>query len=459
MKSATHSYTRRDFLRGTSGAALTALAFPAIVPSSALGQNEAVAPNSRILVGCIGTGPQGRGVMGNFLSRKDCQVVAVCDVKTDSLGRARDQVNQAYGNQDVKTYAHFEEVLARKDIDVVLIATPDHWHVPVAVAAAKAGKDMYVEKPLGISVEEDQILRKTLKKHERLFQFGTQQRSDNQFWRACEMVRAGRIGQLQHIDVWCSASQPGGSTTPVKPPPEIDYDRWLGPAPYTPYTADKCLEVGKTWWFTYDYALGFIAGWGVHPLDIAYWGCPAFSEGPLAIEGKGVIPTEGACNTAVAWEVNFRTHNGVTLRYRGTPNGFDRATALTDFSDWKKQYGAIVDHGTAFVGSEGWILVDRTQIRTHPESLIEQRVPAEQQKLIHSEHHVQNLLDSVRSRKPTVCDIDQSFQADVLCHLSDIAVRLKRKLVWNPKKEEFEDDRDANRRLRLRPDRRKPWAL
>jgi glucose-fructose oxidoreductase len=449
--------SRRRFLHGASLTTLGALALPSLVAGSVLGRAGSTPPNSRILVACIGTGPQGRGVMGNFLSQPDCHVVALCDVKQDSLQRACNQVNQAYQNQDAQAYTDFREVLARQDIDAVLVATPDHWHVPITMAAAQAGKDVYLEKPMGLAVEENQRLRRTLKEHGRLFQFGTQQRSSSQFWQACQLVRSGHIGTLKHIDVWCAASQPGGSTQPAPVPPTINYDFWLGPAPHTPYTEQKCAEDGKTWWFTYDYALGFIAGWGVHPLDIAFWGCPSLAAGPLRVEGRGIIPTEGACNTAVAWEVQFRAHDGVTVRYRGTPNGYNTPSPLTDFNDWRQQYGRIVDHGTAFVGSEGWIVVDRTQIRTSPESLVEIRFGSDDHLIKRSSHHVRDLLDCMRSRAQPVCNIDEAFQADQLCHLSDLAIRLERPLTWDPRKEQFADDPDANRRLKIRSTR-EPWA-
>lgn len=454
----TPALSRRRFLGRLGTTCLTAGTLPALIPSNVLGRGAATPPNSRIGVGCIGNGPQGRGVMGNFLSQEQCRVLALCDVKTDSLGRAVDQVNQTYQNRDVRTYADFQELLARSDLDCVLIATPDHWHVPIALAAAKAGKDMYVEKPLGLSIEEDRLLRRTLTENGRLFQFGTQQRSGRQFWQACQLVRSGHIGTLKHIDVWCSASRPGGTTQPADPPASIDYDAWLGPAPASPYTETKCVETdAKTWWYTYDYALGFIAGWGVHPLDIALWGCPSLFTGHLQVEGAGIFPTEGACNTSVAWEVNFRTHDGVTLRYRGTPNGYNQSTPMTDFSDWREQYGHIVDHGTAFVGTEGWIIVDRTQIRTSPENLVETTFPEEKHILKRSPHHVADLLDSIRSRQPTVCPIVDSVQADILCHLSDLATRLKRSLTWNPTSEQFVSDTPANEFLKIRS-LRKPYA-
>jgi predicted dehydrogenase len=193
--------SRRQFLRSASATSLGVFALPSLVAGTVLGRAGATSPNSQILIGCIGTGPQGRGVMGNFLSQPDCRVVAVCDVKQDSLQRAEQQVNQAYHNQDVRTFADFREVLDRRDIDGVLVATPDHWHVPVSMAAARAGKDVYLEKPMGLAVEENQRLRRALNKNGRVFQFGTQQRSSNQFWQACQLVRTGHIGQLKHIDV------------------------------------------------------------------------------------------------------------------------------------------------------------------------------------------------------------------------------------------------------------------
>ncbi|MCF7709075.1 MAG: Gfo/Idh/MocA family oxidoreductase, partial [Verrucomicrobia bacterium] len=340
---------RREFVKQTALGAVVA-GFPAVIPSSARGAAGKTAPNDKINVGCIGTGPQGRGVMWNFLAQNDARVTAVCDVKDDQLKIARDTVNGHYKNSDCATYRDFKEVLARKDIDVVLIATPDHWHVPIAVAAAEAGKDMYVEKPMGLTVAEDKILREAIKKHKRVFQFGTQQRSGENFWRACELVRNGYIGELKHVNVWSPASHPGGATDPLPVPPGIDYDRWLGPAPYTPYTKNKCSDSNKTWWFNYDYALGFIAGWGVHPLDIALWGSDAFMAGPLEAEGRAVIPTIGACNTAIAWWVNFKCSDGVTADFFGTPNGYSVISKMNNLASFEKKYRTVLTHGTAFEG-------------------------------------------------------------------------------------------------------------
>jgi predicted dehydrogenase len=399
-KTAFHSMkaptSRRQFLKSNLGVACALATVPSIIPATVLGRAGAVTPANRIQVGCIGVGPQGRGVMGNFLGQADARVVAVCDVSQPNLDQAAQQVNR-HSQDACRTYRDFRELLARDDIDAVLIATPDQWHVPIAIAAARAGKDMYLEKPMGLTVSEDQALRQVLEKEGRIFQFGTQQRSSAQFRQACELVRNGRIGQLKQIDVWCNASRPGGSTTPAPVPDTIDYEFWLGPARYTPYTVDKCYDdagpgMWKTWWHNYDYALGFIAGWGVHPLDIAYWGHPAIMNGQLDVAGRGLFPDSGACNTAIAWDVQFTCADGVRMAYRGTRNGFDEVTELNDMRPWEKKYGHIIDHGTAFEGTDGWVIVDRSQIRTHPDTLVEYRAGDRDLQLPRSSNHVRDFL-------------------------------------------------------------------
>jgi predicted dehydrogenase len=448
-----HHVSRRHFLKSNIGLALAASAFPSIVPSSVMGAD---APSKKIAVAVLGSGPRARDVMGGFLPLQDARVVAVCDVKADQREKACRQVNKVYQNEDCQTYVDFREVLARKDIDAVIIGSPDHWHVPMGVAAARAGKDMYVEKPMGLTIAEDQLLRREVLKRKRVFQFGTQQRSDRQFLQACELVRNGRIGKLKQINVWCSASQPGGSTEPAPVPEGLDYDRWLGPARFTPYTDKKCHESEKTWWFNSDYALGFIAGWGVHPLDIALWGHPAIFAGPLTVEGKGIFPTQGACDTAVAWEIDFTCSDGVRMNYKGTRNGFAEVLPINDMTAFEKKYTKITGHGTAFEGTDGWILVDRTGLRSSPETL--EPLGASDKRLFKSGNHARNFIEAVKTRGETVCPIEESVRADYLCHLSDLAIRLQRKLTWDPKKEKFVGDRDANKKLELRP-ARKPYQI
>lgn len=456
--------TRRQFLTHTSRLAASAVVFPLVAPGSALGRSGRVAPSNRIVVGCIGVGPQGQGDMANFLSQKDAQVVAVCDVKTDQLEGAASGVNSHYGNQDCAKYGDFREVVARKDIDALLIATPDHWHVLTALAAVRAGKDIYLEKPMGLRLTEDWTLRREVHRHKRVFQFGTQQRSTRAFRLACALVRNGRIGKLKHINVWAPGSAPGGSTQVVPVPAGLDYDFWLGPAAFRPYTQDLCSADGskKTWWYNSHYALGFVAGWGIHPMDIAVWGGGDLLSGPVEAEGRGTFYAEGACDTATVWNLDMKFGSGVTLRFEGVPNGGNQGQATGDRwthgEEWRKRYRRISSHGTAFEGTEGWVHVDREGLNLQPENLIDANEDSFQVQLTRSPHHVRNFLDCVKSRAETVCPIDESVWSDTLCHVSEIAMRLNRKVVWDRKAERFIGDEEANLRLLPRP-MRAPWHL
>lgn len=458
------SLSRRTFL-GLTATGLTAAAFPTIIPASALGRAGTPGPNSRIAVGVIGCGPQGLGDMGNFLNHKDCRVIAVCDVKTDQLEIARNAVNDRYRDQACRTYRDFRDLVARPDIDACLIATPDHWHVLTALAAVNSGKDVYLEKPLAITLEEGQALRKAVRRKKRVFQFGTQQRSGRMFRLACELVRNGRIGRLQHINVWAPGSAPGGSLKPVPPPPTLDYDLWLGQAPQTPHTENRCSADGvlKTWWFISDYTLGFISGWGIHPMDIALWGGGDLLGDSFEVEGRANFRTaEGACDTATIWDVDFRFASGVTLKFTGVPNGHNRGEPTNEpwlhEQEWKARYRRIDSHGTAFEGTDGWVHVDRSGVNLQPENLIESNPDTFRQRLVSSSDHVRNFLDSIESRQDTVCPVEAAVAVDTLCHAADVATRLGRKLRFDFKTERFVNDPAANDRLKARP-MRKPWRL
>ena len=438
--------SRRGFLKKATQAAIGAVGFPCIVQSSALGKAGTVPASSRITVGCVGVGPQGTGVMGNFLAQKDARVIAVCDLKKPAREQACNLVNKHYQNEDCATYQDFRELIARGDIDVVSVATTDHWHVLVSLAAARAGKDIYLEKPMGLSLAEDQALRETCHRYGTIFQFGTQQRSSRDFRFACELALNERIGKLHTINVWSPGSASGGSPEPAPQPDWIDYNMWLGPAPYTPYTKDRCSNA--LWWFISDYALGFIAGWGVHPLDIALWGGGEKLACPVEIKGKGVWPDPaGVCDTAMNWNVVLKYNSGVTLNFTGCPYP----------DEWRKRYGRTTDHGTAFEGTEGWIHVDRSGINAHPKELLQTELGPNEIRLTESNNHARNLLDCVKSRAQTICPIDAAVQADIVCQISDIAIRLEQKLRWDPAKERFVNNDAANRRL-VRS-MRSPWRL
>ncbi len=457
--------TRRDFVRRATVASLAAAVFPTIIPGSALGKNGAIAPSNRITLGVIGCGPQGRGDLGGFLNEADCQVLAVCDVKKDQIELGRQAVNQKYGNDACQTHHDFRELVARKDIDACLIATPDHWHVLTALAAVNSGKDIYLEKPLAITLAEGQALRKAVRQRQRVFQFGTQQRSSRNFWRACQLVRGGHIGKLQQINVWAPGSTPGGSLKTTSPPAGLDYDLWLGQAPMTPYTENRCTDASnlKTWWFISDYTLGFISGWGVHPLDIALWGGGDLLGGRVEVSGRGTFRnTEGACDTATVWEVDYAFSSGLKLNFVGVPNGGNQSQPTGDpfmhQKEWQQRYRRIDSHGTAFEGSSGWVHIDRTGINLQPEDLID--VPPKEYRggLTSSPGHVRNFLDCIKSRADTVCPIEAAVAADTLCHLADIAIRLGRKLKFDFATEQFIGDEAANQRLKLRP-MRTPWQI
>jgi len=436
---------RRQFLTQAASLAAGAVGFPYVVSSSALGAAGAVAPSERITVGAVGVGPQGSGVMRNFLRQSDARVVAVCDVKSHVLKGAQELVNKHYSSTGCKAYKDFREVMARDDIDVVLAAPPDHWHVLIALAAVKSGKDVYLEKPMGLSLVQDQALRTAVHRNGRVFQFGTQQRSSRNFRFACELALNGRLGRLHTINVWSPGSSQGGDATPVPVPEWLDYERWLGPAPQTPYTKDRCSN--KLWWFISDYALGFIAGWGIHPIDIAFWGGGKKVTTPLTIEGKGEWPTKGVCDTAMNWNVVMKYDSGLTMNFTGAP-----------FPDqWRQRYGRTTSHGTAFEGADGWVHVDRSGINAQPKELLQTEFGSSDVRLPESNNHVRNLLDCVKTRGKTVSHIDDAVQGDILCHISDIAIRLEEKLRWDPKAERFVNNDAANRRL-SRP-MRSPWTL
>ena len=437
---------RRQFLKGVTSAAAGAVGFPYIVSSSALGGAGNVAASERIAVGCVGVGPQGTGVMGNFLRQKDARVVAICDLKKQRREAVRNIVNKHYKDSGCATYEDFRELMARDDIDVVLVATADHWHVLVSIAAVESGKDVYMEKPMGLSVAQDQAMREAAHRYGRIFQFGTQQRSTRNFRFACELALNERIGKLHTINVWSPGSSSGGDPKPVPEPDGIDYDMWLGPAPYVPYTKDRCSN--RLWWFVSDYALGFIAGWGIHPVDIAIWGGGDKVKTPVTIEGKGEWPSpDGVCDTARNWDVVCKYDSGITMNFTGWPCR----------EEWTKRYGKIQGHGTAFEGSKGWVQVNRGGITAHPKELLTTEFGPNEIQLTKSGNHVRNLLDCVKSRKEAISNVDVAVQGDIICHFSDIAIRLEEKLRWDPKRERFVNNDAANRMLER--SMRSPWRL
>ena len=433
---------RRQFLKRAAGIAGAPVVFPYIVPSSALGLDGAVAPSDRVTIGFIGVGNMGQAHLRPFIYQSNVQAVAVCDPNRWRREQAQHIVNGEYDKQVCAAYVDFRELLARRDVDAVCIASLDSWHVVHALAAVRAGKDVYVQKPLGMSIGEIKLLRDEANRYSRVFQFGTQQRSSKEFRFACELVRNGRIGKLQTILVGVPYDfvVPNQPTQPV--PEDLDYDMWLGAAPWAPYSYQRCRpwtqeESYSNWYHISDYCLGGIGGyWGVHHVDIGQWGHGTDNTGPVEIEGTAVFPKDGLADCATSWKVTHKYADGVTMVYM-------------DEAQYK--------HGVTFQGSEGWVHITRQGIWAEPQSLLTSVIGRDEIHLIESKGHQRDFLDAVKTRGRTICPIDVAVRTDTICHLTDICTRLGRKLRWDPAKENFIDDAEASRML-MRP-MRSPWHL
>jgi predicted dehydrogenase len=436
---ATSQTSRRQFLKLS-----TALAFPSIVSASTLGLNGATAASDRIVMGMIGVGSMGSGHVRGFLSHQDVRVAAVCDVRDEFRQRARKSVDSHYGNAACAVYHDFRELLARTDLDAVLIAVPDHWHALIGIEAARNGKHMYYEKPMGRTVAESLAVRQAVARHGVVFQFGTQQRSSYNYRFAAELVRNGRIGQLQQIMIGSAMTQYVANQPAQPVPPGFDYEFWLGPAPWAPYTYERCT---RNWTLIYDYSLGCVSGaWGVHDVDIAQWVMNADHTGPTAVEGTGVFPAEGLYDTAQSWEVEHTYPGGVKLVH------MDMRTALKRAPQFQLHW-----MGMLFQGTEGWIYVSRDGVDTEPRSLARIVFGPNDIQYPRSTDHRRNFLDSVRTGRKPVSPIEAAVRSDTVCHQADIAMRLKRRLNWDPVVEAFVNDEQANRML-SRP-MRSPWHL
>lgn len=428
---------RRSFLKQTAGLGAGAVGFPYIVPSTAWGRTGTVVPSERITVGCIGVGSHGTGMnLKSYLAQKDARVVAVCDVDQRHLKRGRDLVNQMYRNQDCAAYKDWRDVIARSDIDAVMISTPDHWHVPMSVAAIKAGKDVQCEKPT-LTIQEGRILSDTAKRYGAVFQTSTEDRAISIYHRMAELVRNGRIGKLHTIRVELpqghSVQKDYGGLTGPKPPDWFDYDMWVGPAPEAPYHPGRC-HWNFRWIF--DYAGGQLTDWGTHLLDTAQWGNDTERTGPVEIEGHGDFGNDKLYNTAKTYHIEYTYANGVKL---------------------------IVDSGVPsirFEGTEGWVGNRgwRGPLQAEPASLLNEQIGPEEIHLFTcpgGEHR--NFLDCVKSRRDPYFPAEIGHRCSSVCHLGNIAMLTGRKLTWDPVEEQFSSDVEANR-MRSRA-MRSPWHL
>jgi predicted dehydrogenase len=437
---------RREFLKGAMGGATAIAGFPTIIPSSALGADGAVAPSEKIVMALIGTGSQGGGHVRAYLQQQDVHVAAICDVRDAARNRNSDLVNTQYKDSGCATYKDFREVLARKDVDAVLIATPEHWHTPISIEAARQGKHIYCEKPIGVSIAEAKALREAVKRHGVVFQEGCQQRSDQGYRLACELVRNGRIGRLETIMI--GSAGPGSyaripEEKPQPVPDGFDYDMWIGPAPWKPYTPAR---VSRSWMFIHDYGLGCLGGaWGIHDVDMAQWISDNDHTTPIETEGEGIF-FDDIRDTMHTWTVEHKYANGVKVIHM-------------DISTAKKRAGQFNFGSMASLmfGSEGWIYISRQGMRSKPESLLHEVIGPNEKKVILSNDHRRNFLNAIKTGGQTIANVDSAAHGEMVNQQADIAMRLLRKVRWDPVKEEFIGDEQANRMME-RP-MRSPWRV
>ena len=449
-----HTIARRTFLKNAASVAGAVAAFPYIVPSSALGGAGGVAPSNRVVMGCIGTGNQGTNDMNDFLQDKRVQIVAVCDVNRESAGYwdnriggrepAKRIVTEHYARTSApgtykgcRAYEDFRDLLARDDIDAVLIALPDHWHSIAVIEASKAGKDIYGEKPLSLTIAEGRAMCDAVHRYGRIFQTGSQQRSDHNFRRACELVRNGRIGKLHTVKCGLPGGTPdiskqGHRDKPERVPDGFNYDMWLGSAPYAPYCPARC-HVNFRW--ILDYSGGQVTDWGGHHPDIAQWGMGTENTGPVEIKNaKGEFARDGLYNTAKSFYFECVYKNGVKLIISNKERG-----------------------GVTFEGTEGWVWADRGRHDANPKSLLESVIKPDEIHLYRSDNHAGNFIDCVISRDEPVAPIETAHRSITIGHLGNIAMRLGRDLKWDPDAERFVNDDGADRMLSRTM--RSPWRV
>ncbi len=462
-KSISEGVSRRDFLKSSAVIAGTTIVVPTIIPSCVMGKD---APSNAINIGAIGVGRISRTHdLPETLKYDFTRLVAVCDVDSKRVKEGKEWVQNFYAEKmgnpnyvDVKMYGDFREMLQNKEVDAVLISTPDHWHAIPAIEAAKAGKDIYLQKPTSLTIAEGRALSDAIQRTDRVFQIGSQQRSVNpwpQFKRACELVRNGRIGKL-HTVIIGLPGDPSGEEEPEMPiPGNLNYDMWLGSTPNVYYTEKRVHpqhDYSRPGWLRCEqFGAGMITGWGAHHVDTAHWGMGSEYTGPVEVEAEAEFPESGLWDVHGSFNVKARYANGVTMLISGdNPNG------------------------VRFEGDEGWIFVtrgnyavtdsdpvssdeNRKSLDASDPKILESEIGPEEIHLYHSEEQHGNWLECIKSREQTVAPAEVAHRSCSACLVSHIAMKLPRTLYWDPEKEQFKNDEEANSML-SRP-MREPWVI
>jgi len=435
--------SRRSFLhRITATAAMTGLPmwFVERELAKAAEPVKALSANDRPNIALIGSGGMGTGDARN--SKQYANLIAVCDVDRAQLDKAAGRLSDP--GKKLDTYTDFRKLLERKDLDAIINGTPDHWHSLVNIGAAKAGKDIYSEKPLTLTIDEGKQVVRAVREHKVVLQTGTQQRSSQRFRMACELVRNGRIGKLKEVNVWLPAGLRGGPFQSAPIPDGLDWDFWQGQAPNADYMKERCHVTFRNW---YDYSGGTMTDWGAHHMDIGYWaiGLPA----PTSIESKALTePIPGGYTAISDYEVKFTYPNGVIFNVRTTPDD--------------SPFGAVINpagqrNGIRFEGSEGWIWVNRDGISATDRELLSKPLPDNAERLYVSNDHRANFFECMKTRKDPIADVDTGHRSASVCHLGAISLRTRKSLQWDPAKEIFTGDHAEEANKYVAREMRKPY--
>jgi predicted dehydrogenase len=426
--------SRREFLRaaGRGSLALGAgLALPNLFLNrtrAATGQN----PSELVRVGFIGVGGQGNGNLRAMMKN----AVAVCDVDQDHLAKAKESVEKATG-RTCAAFSDYRKLLEDKSIDAVCVSTPDHWHTLPTIHACEAGKDVYCEKPLTLTIREGQVMRSVARRTRRIVQTGSQQRSDAKFLKAAEYVRNGRLGKIKRVLVGLTGVNYAERAKPLQvpdsePPPELDYDFWLGPAPWRPYNKYRVHYLFRFFW---DYSGGQMTNWGAHHLDIAQWALGMDESGPVEIQGEGVFNAAKLFETPERFSITYKYANGVVVECRSP-----RSEATVLLPDKVAQANEILEGKNAFTGcifegEKGLLYVNRGVVRVWPDTLFEEPIKDSDTRLYASKEHHDNWLECIKTRKLPICDVAIGHRSATVCHLGNIAIRTGKKIKWDPVKE------------------------
>ncbi len=427
---------RRSFVKG---AGAVAFGFPYVIRSAALGAAGTVAPSNRIVIAGIGVGSMGQGDLQSFLSKEEVQVVAVCDVDLNNAKQAKRMADEKYGNSDCKIYGDYRDVLARQDLDAVFHALPDQWHAIVSVACAEAGLDIHGQKPLARKIKEGRAIVDAVQRYGCIWQTGSWQRSRADFRRAAEWVINGRIGRVSRVEVGLPDGGDGPEVRLLEVPKTFDWNMWLGPAPWRPYQSFGSRgTVHWDWRWILDYSGGQLTDWAGHHIDIAHWGLGLDRSGPVEIEGVGVYPTHGIYNVPKAYKCRCLYATGLEMTVANQsqlPHGM----------------------GVCWYGEDGWVHVNRGGLRVSNPDLMKDTIGPHEKRLYHSDDHIQNFLDCVKSRQETITPADIAHRSISVGLLCEIAMLTGRKIHWNPETETIANDPEASRLL-SRP-MRSPWHV